>query len=281
MSYRTKKRRKQNLLASGILAGVAVMGSVVAYEVIEASSYNTPDDNGCFNDRITSTTALFVDSSVLTGNATRNTGRDVHNIFRNIFEQMNFNEKLILVSTEPGEITSVPKPRLTICRTAKTIDDLESVGADPNVTEAYLKQSSRKQYQKQLQPVIESLLSEKNAQTQESPILEYIQSISRMTEFSGDLTSRRLVLISDLIENRPPVHFCRVKNDLPLYRNFKQREHFPKIKPNRLDGVAIDIFMVAYDSYQPFCTESELRNFFTAYFEDAGANTPVFQRLLL
>ena len=279
MSKKIKKRNQQNLTAYVIFFCLVVFFTGFGYAVIKQSEFSTPNHEQCFEDEINATTMVFFDASISLSDRIK---RDIKAIFLNLYEDLEFNEKLVLLTTETGQVSSVPDERLVLCRPAKIADDLESIGADSDITSIYLKKEMKKLYKERIQPIDTDLIDQKNVQGSESPILEYIQAISRRTDFSENLASRKLVIISDLIQSRSPVHFCDIKNNLPTFNTFKKNKHFLRIKPDRLENIEIQIFMLVLDGYyeNKYCTENELRNFYTNYFKNSGATRITIQRLL-
>lgn len=279
MTNKRKKRNQQNMTAYVISFCLVVVFTGFGYAVIEQSKFSIPNDNHCFEDEINAATMVFFDASIDLNDRVK---RDIKAIFFNLYENLAFNEKLVLLTTETDQVSSIPDERLVLCRPAKTASELESIGADSDITSVYLKKEMEKLYKARIMPIVADLIEQKNVQGSESPILEYIQSISRRPDFSENLAARRLVLISDLIQNRHPVRFCEKKNNLPRFRNFKKNKHFLRIKPNPLNNVEVHIFMAVLDGYYEnrYCTENELHNFYTDYFKDSGVSKVTIQRLL-
>ncbi|SNY59437.1 hypothetical protein SAMN06297129_3762 [Pseudooceanicola antarcticus] len=268
-------------------AGVATAGTVgtVGFLAMKDASYVQADANGCYPGVQAHTVAL-IDSSEPRWDAAQT--RDLNAVFDNLLSGgMRFNERLSIVTTEEGQIGAVAHPVASLCQPATTPADLARVGAK-SATLAFVQKQAAHFRETVIEPVLTAVLdpSPENAarrQERESPILEQIQSVSRMTEFREDVQERHLILVSDLLQSTVEMQACVRQGDLPSFEHFKTTEYFDRIKPNSLRGVRVTVYMLIRSGYGgeylPFCSEDELTDFYRAYFEDAGASSVEIIRL--
>ena len=270
----------------GGLAATAVLTGL-GYMVWQDLQTTKPDKFACYpHNGSQAETVVFVDSSVPGFDPVQS--RDAINLFTKLyFHELSFNERFSMITTQESRIGSIPAPVITLCGPAKSSTDLESVGA-ANATQAFITRQVQRVFDKHLNPILETVFttnpSDGDNQTRESPILEQIQSLSRDQGFARKNGPRRLVIVSDMLQNTEEAQFCQSKGHLPTFAKFKDRAYFQnKIRPNSLKGVEVRIYMLIRGilGTKPFahCTEGELHQFWKDYFKDAGATNVRFTRL--
>jgi hypothetical protein len=278
-SYR-RNRRSEKPIVKLLLAGTTLTGVLmgVGFLTIQEASYVKADAEGCYTVSTSAArTIALVDSSEPRFDEAQT--RDLLQVFENLIESgLRFQERLSVITTEEGSIGSVSKPVLTFCRQAYSAEELQSVGAAP-ATSAFLNRQAEKfqdeVFEPTIQHVFDSTPDASRRQKRESPILEQIQSASRLSDFGKDAPRRRLILVSDLIQATEEAQFCVKKGHLPSFEKFKTKPYFQRIQPASLSGVEVSIYMLIRHGYGeaslPYCSEDELSAFWTAYFKDAGA----------
>lgn len=264
------------LLLSGV-ALTALLGTI-GYFIWDEAKYITADAQGCFpGNPLAAHTVALVDSSEPRFDEAQT--RDLLQGFRKLFASgLRFQERFSLITTEEGTIGSVPQPVLTFCQSASDPEELNAIGAAP-ATSAYLNRQAESLNEKTHDPVVRAVFDSKadaqRRQARESPILEQIQSVSRLSEFGDDLPHRRLIVVSDLLQSTQEAQFCVTQGHLPSFEKFKATPYYERVKPKSLNGVDVSIYMLIRNGYGeqpfPYCSEDELRTFWTAYFKDAGA----------
>lgn len=286
-----KSRRNRNSHMTLPWKAAALAGTALAVlgtgGFIAAKDMNTvkPDEMGCYPvPGGQAQTTVLVDSSDPGFDAVQS--RDLINgISREFRDMLGFNERLSIVTTQESRIGSIPNPVLTLCGSAKAPSDLEKVGAS-SATQAYLARQAEMNYEQKVLPELNGIFStdpnERNRQRFESPILEQIQSVSRMSEFRN-ATGNRLIIASDMLQNTQEVQFCQTKGHLPSFSKFKAKPYFERVRPSPLNGADITVYMLIRGQLgkkpYPYCTEQELRTFWTEYFQDAGAGNVEFIRV--
>ena len=267
MRRRTKQNNTLKLLA---LAGVLILciGGLV-FAVLQVGSLRTPDKYGCFSKIEVPVTAVLVDSSEPRWNEQQ--GRALRIYLDTLFDELRFNERLEVYTTEGDQVSSIVKPRFHVCGQTTSSDELEADGA-PSGNAGFLRKQKERLYHKVLAPELDALLTlnpdESRRQFYQSPILETIKAISRKLKF-GD----QLRVISDLLQNSDSMQACRTFNELPPFSAFKKRAVYKqKLKPKSLEGVHVQVLMLQRYGYAQgelkYCTESELQDFISDYFID-------------
>lgn len=251
--------------------------------VISGAGYGTylnlgkvrPDEFGCLPDTDSHTVAWMDYTSAF------HEGRHlaVKAIFERIYQALAPTEQWTLITTEKEHYSSLGEERFTLCAP-------DHGSKNP----AYVKRKIKETYDDEVSPVIDEILGDSTTVKQIGnfekvgiPIIENIQNISLRPDFSPELKRRRLVVISHMIQVSELAEFCFEQGHLPPYERFKTLPKFEAVKPGSLEGVDVSIFMLILSNYGEgalrYCTEQELRDFWTAYFEDAGASSVQFHRI--
>lgn len=286
---RNRRRRSQSTFPwKSVLAGTAlttILGAA-GFLAYQDSDYITADAAGCFEQSGNQYhTVAIIDSSEPRFDSVQR--RDLMAAFRQLYSTgLQSNERFSVVTTEEAHIGSIPAPVLVFCRSARTKQDLEDVGA-ASATKAFLVQHADKFAKKVFEPALTTIFSanpdDSMRQERESPILEQIQSVGRMPGFSSQTAHRRLILVSDLFQSTSEAQFCVKRGHLPKFKNFKQKAYFNQVGPVNLSGVDVKIYMLVRGGYggsnYPYCNEDELRAFWSDYFADAGASNVEIIRL--
>lgn len=311
---RKRNRRKATENRNNLikLAASTAIVSVIGFMAYQSMGQPEMDpETHCYEELVDDHTAVFLDVSYRpwefksqSGERRRN---DIRQIFRNFYDhELGFNEKLTVFTSETDHIQAIPKERFTLCRPAKNSGNLAEIGVSQNAV--YTKKQFKATYDKTITPFLDEVLVDyKKELTQvsnrgqqidvtlitENPLMQYIRHISRMPSFSKHASKRRLYIVSSMIQISEELKMCYRQNHLPSWENWKKTEAYKRLKPDSLQGVEVVIYMLIKDNYGraeiaddgtklglPFCTESEIRNFWTAYFEDAGAASVQIERLI-
>ncbi|WP_298983760.1 hypothetical protein [uncultured Roseibium sp.] len=287
-SRRTPHNQGWIRFALGSLFGIAFLGgaSGTAYVVYDDLHSLKPDKIGCYaTSNPQDVTVALVDSSEPRFDTVQS--RDLLNAFEDVYRRdLTFNEKFSVIVTDPSRIGTVPDPVIELCGSASSSAELEEIGAN-GATQAYLDRQQDKIFEDRVGPTLEEVFSTDaqpgRIQNVESPIMEQIQSVSRLRNFSGNAGERTLILVSDLIQATREVQFCTTKGHLPSFTKFKTRAYFDQVRPRSLAGVDVKIYMLVRPGLgeEPlqYCTERELVDFWQAYFKNAQAASVEIIRL--
>ena len=123
----------------------------------------------------------------------------------------------------------------------------------------------REQMSDLLDAALETLLSEKEQPT--SPLIEALVGISDRSDFSPAVAARKIVLVSDLIQNSPELSHLKTGADFAAV----ERTRFATDKP-RLEGVAVSVRVVPRRNYA--VPKEELVDFWNSMLEYSGAQEP-------
>ena len=99
-----------------------------------------------------------------------------------------------------------------------------------------------------------------------SPVMEIIRAISLLPEFGADLPRRRLIVVSDLIQNMP--EYSQYKESLE-FAPFIVTDYGRDLRA-ALRGVAVDLIYLQRPRFRPAKANQHI-NFWRDYFQDAGA----------
>ncbi|NOR61431.1 MAG: hypothetical protein GQ535_02915 [Rhodobacteraceae bacterium] len=267
----------------GVTAIIATLSAVTYYSVKDAG-FVKADANGCFPLDSGHTFAL-VDSSDPRFDAAQT--RDLRTAFDQLYaSEMAFNERFTIVTTEESRIGSIPAPAMVFCRSAHTGSELAAVGA-ASATPAYLAREAVSFFDQEFSPVMADIFDpnpdDAQRQRRESPIMEQVQGVARQASFANSQGQRRLIIVSDMIQSTQEAQFCTKQGHLPSFETFKNSAYFDRVRPASLAGVEVELYMLIRGGYGgtflPYCSEDELRSFWTDYFVDAGASSVEIIRL--
>lgn len=274
---RSQVGKPRNWLAISLLAGASLLVmSVAGIGGYILSTKEQPDEIGCLPS-VTNHTMMFVDVSPPEwGEGQR---RDIKSIFSNVFDRLRPAEKLTVLTTEGDKYTSLGgTPRTALCKPATESDN-----------DGFNRRIYAKAYDEHVAPVVADLMDidqsngdDPRSQRSQSPLYETFRAISMRDDFSDEAHSRTLVVISDMIHFSEHSSPCFVKGDLPPYEKIKERPDWNRIAPRSFWGADVEVYFLVrfgYGVIMPYCNEKELHDFWTAYFEDAGAASVVIHRL--
>lgn len=280
-----RSRKKSNLpKLLGLSTFLAIATGGLGFAMLQSAGLPTPDAYGCYAGVEQANTLVFIDSSEPRWNEGQ--ARSLRNRLDEIYGALSFNEKLSVYTTEGDVVASGSlKPRFHVCGSARTANDLEAIGGAA-ASEGYLAKQRERLYEKRLAPQLDQLLTltppEERRQTSQSPVLETIQSLSRLPEVKP---GSRLIVISDLIQNSDSFQFCRTQNDMPPFSILKNRSvYLKRLKPRSLEGVEVEILYLqrhglGQGELAHCYGEEEIRKFFEDYFSDNGVTELNFVRI--
>jgi len=280
MRRRTRKQLPK-LIASCIALAVCTGG--LGYVAMQSIGKRFADEYGCFDGVSGRQTVVLVDASEPRWDSEQ--GRSLRTYLDQLYAGLGFNEKLSVYTTEGDEMASVVSPRFHICGQATRPEQLVSINADA-AQAGFLKRQKQKLYKGKFAPKLDALLSanpdKSRLQLYQSPILETLRSISYAVRLQ---TADRLILIGDLLQNSESARFCKVANDMPLFRHFKKRLIYrERLQPQSLQGVTVEVLMLLRFEYgqgslKHCSSEEELRGWWRNYFVDNGVVDPRFIRI--
>lgn len=278
---RSTRKQLPKMIAAGSFLTACIVG--MSTMVIRSMDQQIADVNGCYTDAYQRQSAVIVDASEPRWNETQ--VRSLRTYFDNQFNELGFNERLSVYTTEGDQVASIVTPRFTVCGQMGAADEMEAINA-PIAQAGYQKRQQDKLYTEVFKPALDRLVSqspeENRRQRNESPIMEMVQSVARSADLSAGDT---LIVASDMIQNSESARFCRWQNEMPPFSVFKERAVYQdRLVPQSLAGVDVEVLMLMREGYGQsglqFCSaEEELRQFWRDYFTDNGVTAPDFIRV--
>ncbi|MGB1109652.1 MAG: hypothetical protein ACPG4N_04820 [Gammaproteobacteria bacterium] len=270
MNRRQKRKVIKVTILSAALSAMGLGTGIAAYSLIGKP---VPDRFGCYNEAPRN--GHYVLTDVSSPRFSVEQSRSLRRWFDQSFSLLGFNELFAVFTSEQREIASIAAPSFHVCGPARNSDQLEAIGAD-EVSAGYLNKQAARLYDKQLAPELEALLDpnppKDRQQVHQSPVLELIGDLSRAPSFTS---VRKLTVISDGVQNGLGGHFCFEKGALPPFKSFARRGVYERLKPEPLNGIEVEFLMLERPGYgkgsMKYCTETELRRFWTDYFKANSA----------
>jgi hypothetical protein len=267
---RTSRRRdrRQESSSANIWLGVFV---VAAIGVIAAAAYfSTSIDRinggtGCISGKPhTAHTVFLLDRS------DDFSGRQIEDLRQALiqtYEELEINE-LFSIYAIGGQVPSIPRPVASFCQ-----PPLTSWQGNPWATDEFLQDRYDEIFEQNVSPILRDLTTPLSSD--ESPLLEWIVSISETTSFSSErLSDRRMVMFSDMVQYVPQEDFAPCGR-FPAFNDFRDDRYYERIATD-LSNVRITVFNVRRANGDG-CTVASQRNmraledFWFDYFDDAGA----------
>ena len=153
-----RRKRKSNALVIAVYSAILVICMTgVGWAIVENIDKAIADKQGCYSGMAQAHTIALVDASIPRWDTVQR--RALHRYFQDLFEELTFNERLAVYTTEGDQMASVLAPRFHVCGPAKRADDLIAIGADAGIT-GYLAKQRKRLYERVLRPELEALFSD-------------------------------------------------------------------------------------------------------------------------
>lgn len=265
--------RKLFLIALLVLMPLSAIG-IGGYFSVQHLNKEQMDVAFCYGREDQYQTAVFIDFS-FTHQTSGSQRRDLINALNQTFDGLPPNGKISVFTTANATTASVSRPVFTLCNPAKTATEQTRIGA-PTTSAAKLVRQHR-EARAVFAEFVETLMAQSTDQSQvanTSPILEQVRGLSHF-DFGSPLS--KLVAYTDGINNSPAGRFCAQKDHLPRFETFAARSDYRYIAPDDFGGAEVVLFLIESgvlpSSHLPFCTNPELRAFWSDYFEGNGAGS--------
>lgn len=253
----------------------------IGYAVVSGADAVRPDVLGCYQSAAPAgSTTVWWDAS---SSWSPSQERDIRGAIERAWETLPFNDRFSVITTEADTVGDLAPSRVEICGPARSEGDYARLGIEKTASSGFLANEAENRFRKVVQPVVDGVFAETKAGGEvlaiDSPLLEQFQAVSRDPDFRDAAGRKRLLVISDGVQNTEIAHFCEVQGDLPPFARFKEKPEYGRVAPAEMNGVEVSFYLVLRAEYPPFCNENELADFWTAYFEEAGASRVDIYRL--
>ncbi len=233
-----------------------VLGGVVALVLLKPEPIVRDPATLCRSEGPYSITALLLDR---TDSFSTQTKDDLKVQIKNLLDTVKENHEISLFTVESTHEKSL-EPIIKVCNPG----DPEDV--DPLIqSQAIVSRNWQRKFRQPMEEVLQSLLDEKEAPS--SPIMESIQSVS-LTHFQDTerrSVPRRLIVISDLMQNSDVCSFYRGSPD---FSRFRQTHESRGLNPD-LRGVDIELWLIQRRQRQQG-DGGPLLKFFQSWFSQHG-----------
>jgi hypothetical protein len=266
-------------IAAGAIALTALGG--VGFAVVQGADSIRPDDLGCYQSTLPQgSTTLWWDASMSWSPSQE---RDIRVAMAEAWETLPFNDRFTVITTRADAVGDLATAEVELCGPARSEADYARHGIEKSASSSFLSNVADKRFHADVEPLVNSVFAETKAGGKvlaiDSPLLEQFQAISRSPGFRDAGGRKRLILITDGVQNTEIARFCDVKGDLPPFTRFKEKPEYARVAPAAMSDVEVSLYLVLRAEYPPHCTEDELAAFWTAYFEEAGASRVDVYRL--
>lgn len=236
MPRRRNKRKEYNskellLYVAGGAMILLVLVAVVVLVLLKPEAAVRDPVTLCRSEGPYSITAILLDRTDSFGTHTKN---DLKVQIQNLLDLIEENHELSLFAMESTHENGLD-PIIRVCNPG----DPENV--DPLIqSEAIVRRNWQQKFRQPLEKVLRTLLHEKEAPS--SPIMESVQSVS-ITHFQDTnrrSVPRRLIIISDLLQNSDVLSFYR---EPPNFQRFQRTHESRGLNPD-LRGVDIELWLI-------------------------------------
>jgi hypothetical protein len=255
LSRRAKaQRRREILLGVSILALIAMIAAVVAYQFLHRSAGYDPETL-CPLSGPKGHYALLVDKTDPLSFTQRTA---LETLLKDLVERKIPEGYLVSVFVLGEDYKLNAKPLVEICN--------PGTGQDKSELTANLKQLKRQYNKKFITPLMQQMQSMVSDQSGKySPIFEMIQMVSlesfQRHPIEGE---RRLLIVSDLLHNTPELSLYK---KVPILEDFLLSDYGRRTYVN-LTNVQIDLYLLLNT---PQYQSDELMQFWQGFFEKTGA----------
>lgn len=259
---RTRAKPKTNISPTGIVLGsigaMVLVGIVVGSLMLRAGSTRIDKVNGCPTNGYDSITVVLVD---LTDPVSPIQAAALRNALIDIRDSVPKYGRLEVYPLEPTT-EHVIEPLFIACSPGNAKDVTSTLYGNPELADRIW----HKKFANRLDGVVDRI--RKLPDSQESPILEGIQSVSvtafgdRLAEHAKD---KRLIVISDMLHN---THDLSMYKTIPTFPAFKTTSYHARVWQSLRD-VSVDVYIIARDTRHDV-QKPPLYVFWVDYFEDAG-----------
>ncbi len=235
---------------------------VVVLTIVIFIFLNIPDpvvrnpDTLCRSEGPSSITAILLDRTDSFGATTR---ADLNNQIWNCLIESEENHEISIFAVDSTREKTLD-PLIQVCNPGDPDE------ADPLIeSAAIIRRKWNQKFRQPLEKVLKNLLTEKEAPL--SPIMESVQSVS-ITHFQAagrDTIPRRLIIISDLLQNSDAISFYR---ELPDFNRFQRTPEARGLNPDLRD-VDIEIWLIQRRQSQQGDGGSLLK-FFQSWLKEHG-----------
>ncbi len=263
-----RRNRRQETSRANIWLGVFLIASVgviaaVVYFSITIERVNAA--TGCISGKAHAAHTVF-----LLDRSDDFSGRQIEDLRQALiqtYQELEINE-LFSIYAIGGQVPSIPRPVASFCQ-----PPLTGWKGNPWATNEFLKDRYDDIFEKNVAPILRDLT--RPLSSEESPLLEWIVSISETPSFSSNkLSGRRMVLFSDMVQYVPQEDFAPC-GSFPKFKDFRDGRYYERIATD-LSNVRVTVFNVRRKNGDG-CTVASQRNmraledFWFNYFDDAGA----------
>ncbi|RCK46094.1 hypothetical protein [Thalassospira profundimaris] len=272
MARRSRKKRRSSrgqsalgiYLFSGFLFALVIF-AVAAALYFRPEAIEIDAETLCPKAGPTAITAIVIDRTDSFGVVTK---ADIETQIGNLFSTLRTGEEISLFTVDETE-TAVLSPIARICSPQDPDEINPLTGSKPIAERRWIER-----FIKPLKRVLSEILTEREAK--HSPILESLQSIS-VTHFASNERAgipRRLILISDLLQNSNAESFYRGE---PNFSRFLNSGGARSLNAD-FRNVDVQIWLVQR-SHNAQNTGAEVLEFFGAWFEQNGGSVSRLLRL--
>lgn len=274
---RDREKKPQKNIGAWATIGLCVLGMVgFVVSLVMGGGTKEMKSNFCVGDGLPGT-SILIDYSPPWWNGSQQ--RALAEYFSLLYrDRLHGNERVTVYGTKGSEWSGVLGVTLAMCKPVQNGSEAVLAGG-ADMAEPFLKNKDEKAFKKMYWPAVEKMLNsgrDEKERMNDSPVLEMVQSVSRVPDLTGRPFSR-LVVISDLIQNADSVSFYREK--IPAFENFRRSAHWRRLEPVALTGVEVEVLMLGRESQKLNCTADELESWWLEYFRKNGAKSVKVIRL--
>lgn len=251
-----------------MIAGTVLFFIVVVILSSVLSKEDNIDKNLCLKDKpLEAHTAVLIDMTILFTQDETTFLKDKIQEIQHVLRQ---NDLFSIYSINKSQDTQItPKQLFSRCR-PKSGKEANPIYESPdNIQKKY-----EKDFVKPVKKLLTELPNEKNEGNVNSPIIEAIQGMTHLANFSNKIKDRRLIVISNMLEKSSILsHY----NNNYTFEKFKSSEEYSKIKSN-LEGIDINIYYMVRPNTKSYQCSKHI-SFWRDFFTESGAKSLNFYQV--
>lgn len=291
-TQRVKRESRQRAMKMAGFVVIPILMVTLAYPYINAMTNmvkadmntncysNMPDQNYTVSLIDYSTTNLFSDPAQM---------RALKTSFMEAYTLMSPNQRLDVFNTAKEASSGIAAPIYSVCKPATTAAQYAALKQhEPNIPDlsqaelTYQAGKAQEAFTQKIDDLIAESQATKQSEDWDAPLFQTFKSISRYYHARGDHIDHLMIYSAGIVASQN-AFWCKHRNDLPSWPNFKKRLLYQNVKPFKsFKGMTVTFLMpniLVHYRQGKWCNGQEIQNFWRGYFVEAGARDVDMQPL--
>ncbi len=259
---------------------INAMMNVVKPDLVTNCYSSLPDQNYTASVIDYSTTNLFADPAQM--NAMKTSYMEAYTL-------MSPNQRFDVFTTAKDTSIGIASPIYSVCKPASTAAEYAAMKQhEPNMSDlsqaqlTYQAKKAKEEFAKKIDELIAQSQAKKRSEDWDAPLFQTFKSVSRYYHARGDRIEHLMIYSAGIVASQNSF-WCKNRNDLPSWPNFKKRLLYRNVKPFKsFEGMRVTFLMpniLVHYRQGKWCNVQEIQDFWRGYFVEAKAQEVDMQPL--